>query len=594
MSPTRPKGTVLRRSRLRLRITLVLVVATFGVFGLRLFWIQGLDAQAYAAMAKNSGTSTTTIPAPRGDILDRNGEVIATSVDGLTLTADPSMTADDAPQIARILRENLGEDTIDYFDTIATLRTPDSRYVVLEKNLPAADAGKALAAVREAGLTGVFSEKVSLRSYPGGRLAANLVGYMSQTDTSDEPVGVQGIEKQYDTYLTGKDGSATYEVSPQGQRIPMADSTVVEMKPGQDVETTIDRDLQWYSDQRLADAVRAASADWGLAITMDVRTGQVVQLSQAPTFDPGRSSTREDSTTVSRFVQTVFEPGSVLKTITMAALADQGKITPETQIKVPGSMVIDKFPIGDYWQHGTINLTAAGVIAKSSNLGTIVAAQQMSDQTMHDYFTKFGFGTPSGVELPGESQGILTPAAQWTKANHATISFGQGISVTAMQVVRAVGAIANGGVMVDPTVVEGFIDQDGNRTEKDKTSTRQVVSKKAAAQVTRMMEAVTADDGTAPAAQIPGYRVAGKTGTAWRVDPTTGRYIRGQNTVSFIGFAPADEPRFVTYVVLDKPYANAGGGSTAAPVFHDIMSMALERFGVTPTGSKSPKVEQEW
>lgn len=583
-----------RLTRSRLRISLVLVVTLFCLFGVRLFWIQGLDAQAYAAMARQAGTHTTTIPAPRGDILDRNGEVIATSVDGLTLTADPTMTADKAPKIARILVTSLGEDRIDYFETIEKLRTPKTQYVVLEKNLPAAKADKALKAVRKAGLTGVFGESVTLRSYPGGRLAANLVGYMSQTKESDKPVGVQGIERQYDDLLTGKDGSATYEVSPSGQRIPMADSTVVEMQPGQDVKTTIDRDLQWYADQRLADAVRSSSSDWGLAITMDVRTGQVVQLSQAPTFDPETPSTRNDGNTVSRFVQTVYEPGSVLKTVTMAALADQGKITPETQIKVPGSMTIDKYPIGDYWKHGTINLTAAGVIAKSSNLGTIVAAQQMNNQVMHDYFRKFGFGVGSGVELPGESKGILKPAGEWTKANHATISFGQGISVTALQVVRAVGAIANGGVMVDPSVVSGYVDSEGATTKPRETPTRRVVSKKAAAQVTRMMEAVTADDGTAPAAQIPGYRVAGKTGTAWRVNPVTGRYVRGQNTVSFIGFAPADEPRFVTYVVLDKPFSNAGGGSTAAPVFHDIMSMALERFGVTPTGSKSPKVEQEW
>lgn len=583
-----------RLTRTRLRTSLVLVVALFCLFGVRLFWIQGLDARAYAAMARQAGTATTTVPAPRGDILDRNGEVIATSVDGLTLTADPSMTADDAPRIARILVEELGEERLDYFETIETLRTADSRYVVLEKNVPAAAGEAALEAVRKAGYTGVFAESVTLRSYPGGRLAANLVGYMSQTKESDRPVGVQGIERQYDDLLTGTDGSATYEVSPSGQRIPMADSTVVEMEPGRDVETTIDRDLQWYADQRLADAVRSSSSDWGIAITMDVRTGQVVQLSQAPTFDPDAKSSMSDFTTVSRFVQTVYEPGSVLKTITMAALADQGKVTPETRITVPGSMTIDKFPIGDYWKHGTIRLTAAGVIAKSSNLGTIVAAQQMSNETLHDYFRKFGFGVGSGVELPGESRGILKPAAEWTKANHATISFGQGISVTALQVVRAVGAIANGGVMVDPSVVSGFVDADGNRTKARETTTRRVVSKKAAAEVTRMMEAVTADDGTAPAAQIPGYRVAGKTGTAWRVNPQTGRYVRGQNTVSFIGFAPADAPRFVTYVVLDKPYANAGGGSTAAPVFNDIMSMALERFGVTPTGSRPPKVEQEW
>jgi cell division protein FtsI (penicillin-binding protein 3) len=578
-----------RLSRRRTRICLGVVVVLFVVFGLRLFQIQGLDTKAYAAMAVEAGTAKNLVPAPRGEILDRNGKDLATSVDGMTITADPSMTAKNAPRIARILVEKLGSERVDYFDTIDKLRKPGTRFIYLEKGVPAWTAKKTVEAVRKAGFTGIFSTKESLRTYPGGSLAANLIGYV---DGSGK--GVQGLERQYDDQLKGEDGSSTYEVSPTGQRIPMADSTVKEMVPGGDVLSTIDRDLQWYGDQRLADAVRTSSSDWGLAITMDVRTGQIVQMSQAPTFNPDRKTGMQDYNTVSRAVQNVYEPGSVMKTVTFASLADRGKITPETPIVVPSRMTIDRFKIGDYWKHGVLHLTAGGVLAKSSNLGTIVASQQMSDRAMYSSFRKFGFGTVSGVELPGESQGILKPGSEWTKANHATIAFGQGVSVTAMQMVRAVGAIANGGVMVDPTVVDGFVSPDGKRTDAEPTKTRRVVSKKAASIVTRMMEAVTAKNGTAPAAAIPGYRVAGKTGTAWRVNPLTGRYVRGQNTVSFIGFAPADKPRFLTYVVLDKPYSNAGGGSTAGPVFHDIMSMALERFGVVPTGSKKAKVKQTW
>jgi len=575
-------------TRRRLRACTVMVFVIFGLFGARLFQIQGLDASAYAAASVKAGTATKADPAPRGAILDRNGEQLATSVDGLTITADPSMTAANAPQIARILRQELG-DSVDYFDTIDKLRTPDSRFVYLVRDVPKWTADKAIAALAKAELTGVFSEKENLRSYPGGKLAANLLGY-----TNGAGKGVAGLEQEYNTILTGKDGSSTYEVSPTGQRIPMADSTVTKMVPGQDVKTTIDRDLQWYADQRLADAVRDSSSDWGLAITMDVKTCQIVQMSQAPTFDADTRTGMDDANTVSRAVQNVYEPGSVMKTITMAALADQGKIEADTPIVVPSSLTIDKFRIGDYWEHGTLHLTAAGVIALSSNLGTIVASEQMSDQTMYDYFRKFGFGQESGVNLPGESKGILTNGQDWTKANHATIAFGQGVSVTAMQMMRAVGAIANAGKMCEPTVVSGTVDQDGNETPVESAAGHRVVSKDAAATVTRMMEAVTADDGTAPAAAIKGYRVAGKTGTAWRVDPSTGRYIRGQNTVSFMGFAPADNPRFLTYIVLDKPYSSAGGGSTAAPVFHDVMSMALERFGVAPSGSESPKVSQTW
>ena len=583
MSPSRRRSV----SRSRLRWCLVLVVGLFTVFGARLFQIQGVDASAYAAMAVEAGTASTTVPAPRGAILDRNGEELASSVDALTLTADPSMTAENAPQIARLLREHLGKEA-DYFDLIDKLRKPDSRFVYLERDIPAWTAKKAVTAVAEAGLTGVFSEKQTLRTYPGGSLAANLIGY-----TNGAGKGVAGIEGQYDKVLTGTDGAKTYEVSQSGERIPMGDSTVKEMVPGRDVVTTIDRDLQYYADKRLAEAVRSSSSDWGLALTMDVKTCQIVQMSQAPTFDPDSRTGMQDANTVSRSVQTVYEPGSVIKTITMAALADQGKIAADTPIVVPSKMVIDKFPIGDYWEHGTLQLTAAGVIAKSSNLGTIVAANQMSDATMYKYFNKFGFGEQTGVGLPGESAGLLKPGSEWTKANHATISFGQGISVTGMQMMRAVGAIANGGTMCQPSVVSDVKGGDNPSGVGDQDVT-QVVSKDASRVVTRMMEAVTAPDGTAPAAAIEGYRVAGKTGTAWRVDPNTGRYIRGQNTVSFMGFAPADNPRFLTYIVLDKPYSSAGGGSTAAPVFRDVMSMALERFGVAPTGAKPPKVKQTW
>jgi cell division protein FtsI (penicillin-binding protein 3) len=575
-------------SRRRLRVCLAMVLGIFGVFGIRLFQIQGLDASAYAAQAIESGTAKSTDPAPRGAILDRNGVELATNVDGLTLTADPSMTSPNAPQIARILVQKLGS-RIDYFDTIDKLRKPNSRFVYLIRDVPAWTANKALKAVNQAGLPGVFGEKETLRTYPGGKLAANLLGYVNGAGK-----GVAGLEQQYDKTLTGVDGASTYEVSPTGQRIPMADSTVTKMVPGGDVTTTIDRDLQWYADQRLADAVKASSADWGLAITMDVKTCQIVQMSQAPTFNADDGTGMTDANTVSRAIQNVYEPGSVMKTVTMGSLADQGKIAADTPIVVPSGLDIDNFHIGDYWKHGTLHLTAAGVIALSSNLGTIVASQQMSNTTMYDYFHKFGFGQKTGVNLPGESEGILTNGKDWTKANHATIAFGQGISVTAMQMVRADGAIANGGRMCDPTVVTSTTDANGKKTTIPSAPAHRVVSKKAASIVTRMMEAVTAPNGTAPVAAIKGYRVAGKTGTAWRVDPTTGRYIHGQNTVSFMGFAPADNPRFLTYVVLDKPFANAGGGSTAGPVFHDIMSMALERFGVAPTGSKSPNVPQTW
>ncbi|MFL6090831.1 MAG: peptidoglycan D,D-transpeptidase FtsI family protein [Aeromicrobium sp.] len=586
-----------RLSRRRLRFCLYAFIGVFVIFAARLFQIQALDMGAYAAKAVDAGTARVSVPAARGEILDRNGQPLAASIQARNLTADPYLTAPNAPAIAAILREKLG-DRIDYFDTIDRLRkraynpktkqTVPARFVYLAKKVPSDQATAVLDAVRE--YPGIFSEKVGLRTYPGGRLAANLVGFVDA-----DGKGKAGLEMEQDKRLTGTDGESTFEVSPLGVRIPMADTTVKKMVPGTDVVSSIDRDLQWYADQRIAAGVKDASADWGLAITMDVRTGEILQMSQAPSFDLGDARDRQMSVVKNRAVEKPYEPGSVLKTVTMAALADQGKIRPETPIVVPKQIKVNQYRIGDYWQHGVLHLTAAGVIAKSSNLGTVVAARHMTARSHWSYLRKFGFGQYTGLGLAGETAGILRDPDLWAASHRATIAFGQGIAVNATQVIRAVGAIANDGVMVTPTVVDAYKLPDGRTIEASRGPTSRAISPEAAAIVRRMMEQVPrSDGGTAPLAQIAGYRVAGKTGTAWRIDPDTGKYIRGQNTVSFIGFAPADKPRFITYVVLDKPFRNAGGGSTAAPVFHDIMSMALERFGVVPSGSKSPKVKLDW
>ncbi|HUQ00263.1 MAG TPA: penicillin-binding protein 2 [Aeromicrobium sp.] len=586
-----------RLSRRRLRFCLYAFIAVFVVFAGRLFQIQALDMGAYAAQAVAAGTARVTVPATRGEIRDRNDQPLASSIQARNLTADPYLTAPNAPAIAAVLREQLG-DQIDYFDTIDKLRKEvynprtkqmvPARFVYLAKRLPADQAAQVLDALKE--YPGIFSENVGMRTYPGGRLAANLIGFVDA-----DGKGRAGLEMAEDKRLTGSDGQSTFEVSPLGVRIPMADTTVKKMVPGTDVVSSIDRDLQWYADQRIATGVRKASADWGLAITMDVRTGEIVQMSQAPSFDLDNPRDRQMSVVKNLAVEKPYEPGSVLKTVTMAALADQGKIRPETHIVVPSQIKVNQYRIGDYWQHGVLHLTAAGVIAKSSNLGTVVAARHMTPQSHWSYLRKFGFGQRTGIGLAGETAGILRDPDLWAASHRATISFGQGIAVNAVQVIRAVGAIANGGVLVTPTVVDAYVLPDGHRIEAPPGPTSRAVSPEAAAIVRRMMEQVPrSDGGTAPMAKIAGYRVAGKTGTAWRIDPQTGKYIRGQNTVSFIGFAPADKPRFITYVVLDKPYRNAGGGTAAAPVFHDIMSMALERFGVVPTGSTSPKVKLDW
>ncbi|UPK73357.1 penicillin-binding protein 2 [Nocardioidaceae bacterium SCSIO 66511] len=586
MSPRTNSSRPPRATVTRLRLCLVVIAILLSVFAARLFQLQGVDANAYAAKAAEEGTQRIALHAERGEILDRDGAALASSVDARAITADPTMTDDDATAIAKILAQRLD---LDYFDLVEKLRAPDTQFVYLAHQVPTWKADKAVEAVETAGLTGVFTQREPLRTYPGDTLAANTLGLVNA-----DGKGGAGLERQYDDELRGEDGEATYEVSPSGERIPLADSTVKEPQPGTDVVTTIDRDLQWYTQQRLKQAIQETSSDWGVAIVKDVKTGEVLSLSQLPTFDANDPSSITSENMNARAVQNVYEPGSVQKVVTMAALADQGLVNARTKVKVPGSMTLDGFTIGDYWAHGTLNMTAAGIIARSSNMGTVTLAQQMSNAKMHSYLEDFGFGEPTGVGMPGESGGILADPDDWSDAQHATIAFGQGISVTAMQEASAIEAIANGGVYNEPSIVSGFVDADGEETPAPEPEQHRVVSEKAAKQVTKMMESVTNPGGTATDTKIAGYRTAGKTGTAWRVDPDTGNYVRGQNTVSFAGFAPADDPRFLTYVVLDNPAGGGSGSGDAGPVFHDVMRAALERYGVAPTGSRTPRTPLYW
>ena len=586
MSPSNGSSKPTRGTLTRLRLCLLIIAFLLSLFAARLFQLQGVDANAYAAKAAEEGTQQIALHADRGEILDRNGDALATSVDARAITADPTMTEDDAPAIASVLSKRLD---LDYFTLVEKLRKPDTRFVYLDHQVPTWKADRAVEAVEKAGLTGVFAQREPLRTYPGNKLAANTLGLVNSAGD-----GGAGLERSFDDILAGEDGQATYEVSPSGERIPLADSTVKEPKPGSDVVTTLDRDLQWFTQQRLKQAIDETSSDWGVALVKDVKTGEVLSLSQLPTFDANDSDSITETNMNARAVQNVYEPGSVQKVITMAALADKGLVTPRTKVRVPGSMTLDGFTIGDYWSHGMLNMTAAGVIARSSNMGTVVLSQQMSNKALHSYLEDFGFGQPTGVGLPGESGGILAPPSNWSDAQHATISFGQGISVTAMQEASAIEAIANGGVYTEPSLVSGHVGPNGEETDAPEPESHRVVSKQAASAVTKMMESVTTSGGTATNTKIAGYRTAGKTGTAWRVDPDTGEYVRGENTVSYVGFAPADNPRFLTYVVLDNPAGGGSGSGDAGPVFHDVMRAALERYGVPPTGSRPPRTPLYW
>jgi cell division protein FtsI (penicillin-binding protein 3) len=355
---------------------------------------------------------------------------------------------------------------------------------------------------------------------------------------------------------------------------------------------TIDRDLQWYAQERIAQQVRLTGAESGSVVMIDTKTGEVVVDATYPSYDLGNPNKAKKGSLGNRTLEQVYEPGSVQKVVTMAALADAGKVTPTTKIQVPPGLRVGGRTIGDHFDHGTLRLTAAGVIAKSSNIGTIIAAKQLPEAQFIDYLRRFGFGQPTGIDFPGESRGLMPPGDDWSELTRANVAFGQGLSVNAVQMAAAVNVIANRGVYVPPKLVKEYVDAEGRIVPAPAPEARRVVSPLAAAQVTAMMEAVTGDGGTAKTARIPGYRVAGKTGTAQQADPECGCYRKW--ATSFAGFAPADNPRFVTYVVLQNPTNGRSGGGQGGPVFKDVMSYALQKYAVPPTGAKPPNTPLTW
>jgi cell division protein FtsI (penicillin-binding protein 3) len=328
-------------------------------------------------------------------------------------------------------------------------------------------------------------------------------------------------------------------------------------------------------------------------VVMDPKSGELMAMANYPTFDPNKKNYGPADLN-NPALERSYEPGSVQKVVTMAALADADKITLDTKLVVPGSIEVQRRTINDHWSHGDLNLTISGVIAKSSNVGTILASRQLGTPQFVKYLHDFGFGEPTGIGFPGETKGRLAPGDEWPDITKATVAFGQGLSVNAVQMTAAVNAVANGGVYMPPKLVRNYVDANGTVVPNQTATPRRVVSEKAAKEVTTMMESVTSKKGgTAPQAAIDGYLVAGKTGTAQEVEPGTGKYNRW--AVSFGGFAPADNPRFVAYVVLHDPTQGArGGGLQGGPVFRDVMSYALQKYVVPPSGAKQPDIPLTW
>jgi cell division protein FtsI (penicillin-binding protein 3) len=558
----------------RLRVSFVGVCVVLSLFGGRLVQLQGLDASSYAAVANTIGLKPLIIHASRGEILDRHGATLANTVEAYNVTVDQTQVTNPAAYALQ-LEQLLGVDAA----TLQQRLTGTDRFVYVAKGLP----GATWRQVKALRLAGIYPENASAREYPAGAVAGNIIGVLGS-----DGQGLTGLEQSMNAVLAGKDGRTTYQYSPGGQRIPTSTANSVRNPvPGTGLRLTIDRDVQWYAQQALADAVDAAAAADGVAVVMTADTQQIVAMAATPGFDPNEPAHTRADARGSKAVEEAYEPGSVFKPLTMSALIEQGAADPTSVFSVPDHIPRSGEVIHDYYNHPEQRMTLAGILAKSSNVGTVLASEQLDKGTFRTYLARFGLGAAPGLGLPAETGGDLPK--EWSDLTRDTIAFGQGVSVSAVQLASAYATIANGGLRVEPTIVAATIGPDGDETPSEQGRSTRVISKETAADVTMMMEGVMGPDGTGKRALVPGYRVAGKTGTAQRVDPSCGCYAAYNS--SFAGFAPADNPKYVVVVSLFDPKNGNSGGALAGPTFAKIMGFALEQAGVPPSHTQPPHVQ---
>lgn len=567
--PTTDAASRRRRSTASRRRLLVLWLAltmAFALVTVRLVSLQVSDQGHYRALGLNQRVRTVTLAAERGAIFDRNGNDLAVSLPAQTVYADPRVI-DDPVAYARALAPIVG---INESELASTLAQSDLAFVYVARRVDDAIAER----VKELDLSGIGFIEESKRRYPSGDLAAPILGFVG---TDNEGLG--GLETAFDGELTGTPGEVAVERDPQGREIPNGERSVRPARRGSDLVLTIDQSLQFQTESVLAEQVIAAGAHGGTAIVMDVRTGDILAMAGvegALDGEPAHPSSPQDH---ARATADVYEPGSTMKAITVAAAIEEGLVSPDTRFSVPFSMDLGGYTFEDHDPHGTESWPVSEILSQSSNIGTIMIGQELGRERFDHYARAFGFGSGTGLGFPGESDGIMLPLDDYNESSMGSIPIGNGISVTALQMLNVYATLANGGIARTPRIVAATVDADGSRHERPAAEPRVVVSGDTAAAMVQMLEGVVTD-GTGNKAAIPGYHVAGKTGTARKPPYDHPPY---QYVASFAGFAPANSPRLAAIVVLDQPSTAIYGGEVAAPAFARIMQFALRLERVPPS-----------
>lgn len=616
--------------RKRLRIIVSVVLVAMVVLAGRLAWVQLVWGPDLSAKAVTQRERVYIEPARRGEILDRDGQRLAYTMKSRSLTVSPTRLRDELKDKAEIeaqkdgSTEGMDEKKLDSFltkkmeetlkdmsegipkliedsgastskvdkDDILNKLKADTQYEVLVRNV---DPDVAVEIANK--YHGVAADRQDIRQYPNGAIGENVVGKVSM-----DGHGQFGFEAARDTELTGIDGQSTEDVSADGQVIPGTLRDVVDTVDGRDVTLTLDLDLQTYVQQKLEKAKANSKASGAEAVVLDAATGQVLAMANTDTVDPNKNvedQLDEGKDFENRSVSHPYEPGSAAKVVTAAAALQEGVTTPDEVHQVPGSIDMAGVTVNDAWEHSTQPYTTTGIFGKSSNVGTLMIADKLGQEKYAEYLKKFGLGNTTGIELPNESAGSVPDLEQWSGGTFANLPIGQGQSWTTLQMASVYQALANGGERIEPRIIDSVKGPDGKDEKLEEPEKNQVVSPETAKTTVDMFRAVFQDDdaglqnGTAGNAQLKGYQLSGKTGTAQKVDPNTGAYSNSAHWITFAGIAPADDPRFVVAVMLDEPKSgvedNGGGGQSAAPIFRDIASWLLNRDNI-PTSKPAPRL----
>jgi cell division protein FtsI (penicillin-binding protein 3) len=563
--------------RIRIRLIGGLFAFFFVITSARAFYLQVVSKEKLVKLAERQYHRIVPLTPVRGVIYDRNGSPLAVSIEMDSCFAEPRTIEDinaTASELAPLIKLSS--------DTIQRKLKSSRNFVWLQRRLPPDVSQK----ITDLELDGISFVKETKRFYPNGELAGHVIGF-----TGLDPNGLEGVELKYNSTILGSTGYLVTERDALGRDVDRKGIVVTNSSKGHNVTLTIDKNIQYLTEKELAKAVTASGAKGGMALVMEPQTGRILAMANYPLFNPNSYSDYSPAVLRNKTIVDSFEPGSTFKVFLIASALDEKIVTPNSAFNCEnGSYSIGGRTIHDTHKYG--RLTVSEILKYSSNIGAAKIGSMLGQERLYSHLKDFGFGVRTGIDLPGEAYGYLRNGSQWFGVELATISFGQGVSVTALQLVTAISAVANGGTLMKPYVVEKITDENGAELQSTAPqAVRRVISPETAAKVAKMMEGVAAEGGTGTSASVDGFLVAGKTGTAQKVDPMTRGYSVDKRVASFIGFVPAENPKLTILVVVDEPKTSPYGGVVAAPAFSAIAQQSLCYLKVPPELKMKPKTD---